>query len=59
MASRVQLSKASQNKVTIVPGRRSRMLLAGIQKENLDARLHGRDGWILYTHLYGAYLVPL
>ena len=37
------LSTAPQNKVTIIPVRHSRMLVAGIQKESLDARLRGHD----------------
>ena len=47
------LSTALQNKVTIIPGRHSRMLLAGIQKKSLDARLRGHDRWISDTHLCG------
>ena len=39
-----RLSKAPQNKVTISQARHSRMLLAGIQKKSLDARLRGHDG---------------
>jgi PAS domain-containing protein len=37
------LSAPPQNKVTIIPRRHFRMLLAGIQKESPDARLRGHD----------------
>ena len=30
------------------------MLLAGIQKKNLDARIREHDGWILDAHFCGA-----
>jgi len=64
----VQNGKAPQIEVTDVPGRHSRMLLAGIQKESLDARslpkafrdkLRGHDKCILNTHLCGAVSVLL
>jgi toxin HigB-1 len=42
---------APQNKVTTIPGRHSRILLAGIQKNGLDTRLSGYDGWVLDAHL--------
>ena len=45
------LSTAPQINVTIIPARHSRMLLAGIQKEGLDARLRGHDGCKLDTQL--------
>jgi hypothetical protein len=50
------LGTVHQHKVTITPGRHSRMLLAGIQKKSLDARLREHDMWILDTHLCGAVL---
>ena len=50
------LSGALHNKVTITPKRHSRVLLAGIQKKSLDARLRGHDSWVLDTHLCGAVL---
>jgi hypothetical protein len=46
----------SQNKVTIILGRHSRVLLTGIQKKNLGARLRGHDDWISDTHFCGAVL---
>jgi hypothetical protein len=49
-----KLSTVPRNKVTITVGRHSRMLLAGIRKKSLDARLRGHDGWRLDTHLCGA-----
>ena len=51
-----RLSSVPQNKVTIIPVRHSRMLVAGIQKESLDARLRGHDGCKLDTQLCGAAL---
>ena len=33
------------------------MLLAGIQKKSLDARLRGHDGWLSDTYLCGAVLM--
>jgi Pyruvate/2-oxoacid:ferredoxin oxidoreductase delta subunit len=36
-----RLSRAPQNKLPIIPRRHSRVLLAGIQKKSLDARLRG------------------
>jgi len=50
------LSTAPQTRVTIIPVRHSRMLVAGIQKESLDARLRGHDGCKLDTQLCGAAL---
>jgi hypothetical protein len=35
------------------PESSTRMLLAGIQKKKLDARLHGYDDWQLYTQFCG------
>jgi integrase len=49
-------STALWNKVTIIIGRHSRMLLAGIQKKSLDARLRGHDEWKRETDLCGAVL---
>ena len=37
-------STGPKNKVSITAERHSRMLLAGIQKGKLDARLRGQDG---------------
>ena len=57
------LITAPQINVTIIPARHSRMLVAGIQKESLDARsplracgdrLRGHDGCELDTQLCGA-----
>jgi hypothetical protein len=39
-----------------MPGRHSRMHLAGIQKKSLDARLRGHDRWVLDTYLSGGVL---
>jgi hypothetical protein len=33
----------------MLPDRHSRMLLAGIQKNNMDARLRGHDDWLSDT----------
>jgi hypothetical protein len=41
---------APPNNVSIIPGRHSRMLLAGNQKKNLDARFRGHDAWISTTY---------
>ena len=50
------LSTAPQNKVTITASRHSGMLLAGIQKNNLDTALRRYDVRDLDTHLCGAAL---
>jgi aldehyde dehydrogenase (NAD+) len=42
--------------VTIRFERHSRVLLAGIQKKNLDARLRGHDDWLSATHFCGGLL---
>jgi hypothetical protein len=44
------LVSAPRNKVAIIPDRHSRMFLAGIQKDSLDARLRGHDGCELNAH---------
>ena len=50
------LSTAPQNKVTIIPVRHSRILVAGIQKESLDASLRGHAECKLDIQLCGAVL---
>jgi hypothetical protein len=55
----MQFCAAPQNKVTMISGRHSRMLLAGIQKKSLDVRLRGHDGWISGTHLCGVEPIPV
>ena len=50
------LNAAPQNKVIIITRRHSRILLAGIREEGVDARLRGHGGCILDTQLCGAVL---
>jgi hypothetical protein len=47
LVEKVLLNTDPQKKVTIITTRHSRMLLAGIQEEGLDARLGGHEGCIL------------
>ena len=54
MGAHWNLSTTQQKKVSIIPGRHSRMLLVVIQQQSLDARLRGHDDRNSDTHLCGA-----